>query len=375
MEMQMSKIAQLVSANDFTATLWDDGTVSIDGKGVQNKRVSAKKIECWTKVKKLAAGESGGLAALFEDGSVQVSGLARYDKWAKEIAAWNDICDIALSSGCFAAVDAQGQVHAVFTDADAENEITQWTNIEKVRLYGNFAVGIQKDGHVVTTAYSARNFWLAEIADWQDIVDAAIGMQDSISGSSVYVAGLKRDGSVVCAAKYPLFEKEIEAWTQIDSLYGGLRFALLGLKKDGSIIAYHSHEGEAEQFAQYADVMHMTAAEDFAVIHSGEELVCLGDAEYAGTLTQRPSKAQEFARIKQRRAKRGKLVSYITAGASLLFIALIWITGALKYYVVTMPSGAVIASAPVFFTAVILIVCAVILSLAWPDDEKGKTKK
>lgn len=370
MEKQMTRITGLAAAIDFTVSLWQDGTVSIAGKGVRSGRVKKKEIEAFSDVVQIAAGESSGVAALTDQGTVLLAGLTRYEKWRHTVSKWENIAFIALGDHCLAGVDTAGNV-VVAGDEEAP-DIAHWQNMQKIALYGTFAIGVKKDGTVQTSGYHERNYWLDELKQWQDIDDVAIGSQYSVAGSTLFVAGLKKDGSVVCAAKYPVFEQQIEAWRDMKALYGGMRYALLGLKKDGTIAVYQSHGESLDALQTLCCVTSLTASENFAVAVCEDHLAGVGDSDCFEDLALRPSAAQARAAALARAQKRGKWISGIAAGVGAVLIAVIWLTGILRGYAVTMPSGKVIASVPVFFSVLIALVCMVVICFAWPEQEKRK---
>lgn len=99
-------------------------------------------------------------------------------------------------------------------------ELPAWTDIKKVLVFSDHAIGLKKDGTAVsvfareTTAYNAvsdtyektyggNRFGECDVEGFRDLVD--------IAGCSLYTAGLKKDGTILIAGKAPWFtQKEWE---------------------------------------------------------------------------------------------------------------------------------------------------------------------
>ena len=113
-----------------------------------------------------------------------------------------------------------GVAYSVFHEASGNTrglryEFPTWEGIKKMIVFGNHALGLKKDGTVVsvyspkeeehdpvldtTVTYSGGNdYGQCEVSGWKDIVD--------ICASSSYTFGLKKDGTLVIAGHAEYFD-------------------------------------------------------------------------------------------------------------------------------------------------------------------------
>ena len=90
----------------------------------------------------------------------------------------------------------------VYGDFQYKNE---FQDVVQVSAYGSHAVGLKKDGTVVTTDKNE------EVAKWKNIKAIAVGKDHTV--------GLTNDGKVVCAGSD--LACQVSDWSDVDSIYAG----------------------------------------------------------------------------------------------------------------------------------------------------------
>ena len=75
--------------------------------------------------------------------------------------------------------------------------IKDWNNMEEIRMYGSYVVGLKKDGTVVSA--NLRDTPVPDVSSWKDIIAADPGND--------YCVGLKSDGTLLFAGDHLIWEK------------------------------------------------------------------------------------------------------------------------------------------------------------------------
>ena len=95
----------------------------------------------------------------------------------------------------YAAVKKDGSVMAWPEILQAR--IKDWNNMEEIRMYGSYVVGLKKDGTVVSA--NLRDTPVPDVSSWKDIIAADPGND--------YCVGLKSDGTLLFAGDHLIWEK------------------------------------------------------------------------------------------------------------------------------------------------------------------------
>jgi DNA-binding protein len=107
---------------------------------------------------------------------------------------------------------AEGDTFTLFIDKNNSLEVygdfqykNEFQDVVQVSAYGSHAVGLKKDGTVVTTDKNE------EVAKWKNIKAIAAGKDHTV--------GLTNDGKVVCAGSD--LACQVNDWSDVDSIYAG----------------------------------------------------------------------------------------------------------------------------------------------------------
>ncbi|WP_456317550.1 helix-turn-helix domain-containing protein [Solobacterium moorei] len=107
---------------------------------------------------------------------------------------------------------AEGDTYTLFINKNNSLEVygdfqykNEFQDVVQVSAYGSHAVGLKKDGTVVTTDKNE------EVAKWKNIKAVAAGKDHTV--------GLTNDGKVVCAGSE--LACQVSDWSDVDSIYAG----------------------------------------------------------------------------------------------------------------------------------------------------------
>lgn len=370
MENNMAKVVCAAAATNFTALLWNDGTVTLDGQPA----FDAAPIARLRAVRQIAAGEDSGVAALMQDGSIKLLGQKKYDAWQRAVDGWDPVRRVVLSGDYVIGLRPDGRLHAYSDHERAHADVLEsWEGIADVAVYGTFVAGLRTDGTVVLTPYSDKLYWLDDAAQWSDLIQVTVGTQSSIAGNSVYVAGVKSDGSVVCASKYPVFEREVRSWSNVAHLAGGYRYSLLAVTRDGGILAKDVDEAAAHIVNETGVASLVTSDSHVLLLKQDGALAGYGDPSRFSLRSEKPfyteTKLEATMRAKGQKLRRFAAVAL--AALCVVSGALIWITDALRLYIVVSPSGNYWFDLDVFLIVVLALLGALLFCVIWPWKKRG----
>lgn len=170
----------------------------------------------------LASDLSDGLIAVTDDALLFSGGFPAIEQYVffpdGALPAVNDIVQLAASSGIFAALDADGQMHAAvyasFGEAALPFSLDDWQHLARIDLClakpqigwaNERVIGVRRDG----TAVAYPETLQAQVAGWTDLADAKLGR--------TFVIGLKTDGSVVCAGDERIAQS-VSSWRNVASI-------------------------------------------------------------------------------------------------------------------------------------------------------------
>lgn len=298
---RMSATMELINGYGYrTVFVADDGTVKRVGDVPEEwEGRSYCDEEEWKDVVQVAAGGTHTIG-IKSDGTAVISG-SNSAVSQLNLDGWTDLIDVDADNygyGCIVGVKKDGSVIA-----EGNNYITgekhdicmvdDWSDIKKVSMSGAFTVGLKNDGTVVATQRKTKwnTLGSTELADseylktaeklygnstnvvsfegieqWKDIVD--------ISSKGYVVAGLKSDGTVVCAVatgrlvdadgtilrnygsdSYLVAVKKeelnVDDWKNIIAVTASDK-GIIGLKDDGTVVAVGVF---ADEFSEWKDII------------------------------------------------------------------------------------------------------------------------
>lgn len=274
LEAKAGNIADLDAGFDRVAVLLTDGTVIC----VEDYHSGAPVyVELgWTDIVQIDASGTA-IVGVTADGKVMAAGhdmaddlgwknadsgedynIQLYD-FSEEYALYETtyVTDIAACAGRVVVLFADGTV----ISSNSNDAVSNWTQIVAVDTmfssFGNKIFGVRADGTVVEAGTGDDCY---TTSGWTDIVDICAGWSS--------VAGLRSDGSVVIS-ETPATEANMGAvydtstWFNIAQLSG--LSEMVGLRKDGTVVAAGLNEVGAGNVTTWYDVVDVAAGEYFTV--------------------------------------------------------------------------------------------------------------
>lgn len=196
--------------------------------------------------------------ALRMDGMIcayaKFSNYLELDSVKQHMAQWTDIKDIVSGPDMVAVLLGDGTVDFVGTyDTSLYNDMREWKDIVAIDGLGaaGCIAGLTSDGTVVVSNHGVdqNGAIYRDAFEWSDIIAISKGFESLL--------GLKRDGTVVAAGNLRSGQEDIAEWTDIVAISAGQDIHV-GLKRDGSIVI-------AGDFGDILELLDMTSMKDLYV--------------------------------------------------------------------------------------------------------------
>lgn len=209
----------------------------------------------WRNVRSVCAG-AYHTVALFEDGTVAAVG--RNDESQCETQDWSNIVSITAGDYATFGLKADGSIECCgYNDYYM---LTDWPKVSAISGGSYALAALREDGDALISHESARSDDLTELVD--------------IAVNTGYAAGLKADGSVVCAAA------DLSAWRDILAVSASSNM-ILGLDAEGSVRAVFFHNGTGRDFTAPDNVVAMAAGGTHCVfVRSDGSVAAWGENEH-----------------------------------------------------------------------------------------------
>ncbi len=171
-----------------------------------------------------------------------------------------------------AALTNDGKILYIDSDNKSKVNIPSLTNVVGTK-YNESTIFIKSDGSVVSTLY-----YISGVAEWTDIVDAAIDYKSAL--------GVKSDGTIIMDGDFSLtynIRKDTSTWTNIVSIFGD-SFRAIGLKKNGRVVTTGQNiDGELNTW-DWTDIVKIDRGSFFTVgLKKDGTVVATGRNDYGQT--------------------------------------------------------------------------------------------
>jgi alpha-tubulin suppressor-like RCC1 family protein len=146
-----------------------------------------------------------------------------------------------------------------------------WRDIIQVAGYGDHALGLCKNGAVVSTGLNKSGE--CDVSDWENVKQISASYQGSIA--------VTKDGRVLYTGFDKNGQSSCMSWTDMNKILGG-EDHILGLKNNGTVVASGYNGDERKDVSSYKNVIAGDAA-------NGTTFVVMSDAE-GGTIVKKTGK-------------------------------------------------------------------------------------
>lgn len=195
--------------------------------------------------------------ALRTDGTIcayaKFSNYLEPDPVKQHMDQWTDIKDIVSGPDMVAVLLGDGTVDFVCASTSSYDDMREWTDIVAIDGLGvaGCIAGLKSDGTVVVSNHGVdpNGAIYRDALEWSDIIAISKGFESLL--------GLKRDGTVVAAGNLRSGQENIAEWTDIVAISAGQDIHV-GLKRDGSIVI-------AGDFGGILELPDMTSMKDLYV--------------------------------------------------------------------------------------------------------------
>ncbi|SET65794.1 RCC1 domain-containing protein, partial [[Clostridium] polysaccharolyticum] len=212
-----------------------------------------------------------------------------YNYVAEKLKSYTEIEGISTDFDSYALLSKTGKIEAFSEKYDKsfeffKEETSTWTDVVKAVNGKSCIVALKQDGTVYVADYNKKcggsEITYDEVDEWTDIVDIA----DDTGGS---IVGLKSDGTVVCTKEeikgpdgcfvYNPNTFDVSDWNDIIAISQST-YSLLGLKRDGSVVATGNNENKQLDVSDWHDIVAIAAGDWISVgLKSDGTVVIAGD--------------------------------------------------------------------------------------------------
>ncbi|MBQ3489873.1 MAG: hypothetical protein IJA86_04720 [Clostridia bacterium] len=167
-----------------------------------------------------------------------------------------------ISAGWFhvAGVLADGTVRALGDNGAQQCDVSDWTDIIKIKCGPLRTIGLRKDGTVLSTKgdiFEDGRFPGEGIEKFHDIVDIACGLFHNV--------GLKSDGTVLACGLNDDGQCNVENWTNVKNIYAAHKHTI-AVCNDGSLLYCGAKDGGALQLEGISAVKKLYCGDNDTVI-------------------------------------------------------------------------------------------------------------
>lgn len=248
----------IVDEPNMVLTANSDTVVSIDNNVVSK---GADKVEFTSNsIVKVVSGINY-FVGLSDDGKVYTYGLNV--KYQKEIDKLNNVVDIASGESHILALLSNGKVKCIGNNDYNQCEVSKWKNVKKIFADGYGSIGVTDDELLV--AGKVPGLELINNRDFKQV---------EFDKNKMFV--LYADGSVALEGdnRYNLegFENIVEI--ALDDSF------VAGLKKDGTVVIGIDNYLLSEKIKHYTNIKTIDAGESYLVMFDGSNVYGIGDNKY-----------------------------------------------------------------------------------------------
>ena len=171
----------------------------------------------------LAAGSFHTVLARLDGATIAIG---KNDKSQCHVETWRDVVHVAAGYQHTLGLRPDGTVLAAGDNSIGQCNVGTWDDIIRLAAGRDGSVGLKSDGMVVATRYDVSTWW---------------GIRQIAAGYTI-VAGLKYDGTVqvtgdTFSSDLTAIAQEVSTWTDIEHVAVGSDGHVVGLRKDGTVVA------------------------------------------------------------------------------------------------------------------------------------------
>lgn len=251
-----------------------------------SREETLKTIGEWEDIRRLSSGELG-LDALDQDGGFHtVRGASIYDDYTERnhrIAELEPLQLLFSHNYDFTALRMDGTICAYakytnYLETDSEKQyMARWTDVKDIVSGPDMVTVLLGDGTVDSVCDGPIGWNYPDMPEWKNIV--------AIDGLGVVgcIAGLTSEGTVVVSnhgvdENGAIYTDAFE-WSDIIAISKGFE-SLLGLKRDGTVVAAGNLRSGQEDIAEWTDIVAISAGQDIHVgLKRDGTIVIAGDFE------------------------------------------------------------------------------------------------
>lgn len=165
---------------------------------------------------------------------------------------WSGIAQIAVGAHHAVGLRKDGMVVTTGANSFGQCQTREWTNIVQIAAGALHTVGLRADGTVVATG--GDSYGRCDVANWDNIAGVCAGVMHTV--------GLKKDGTVCAQGDNSYHQCDVFGWSNVIAIAAGW-FHTVGLRRDGTVLVTGGHS--RHEVADWTDIIAISASKDYTV--------------------------------------------------------------------------------------------------------------
>lgn len=217
---------------------------------------------------------------LKNDGTVYCEGLNE-DK-TREIDRLKDIVYITSCDNHIIAIDKNDNIKTIGENENGELDISKWRNISNIKTFKTGTIGIDDKGYLV---YAGDIVGRSQFKLYKNCIDY---------DANEYMTVVVKNDNTVDYSAYNDHYTSVIGWNDITSICCGKEF-IAGLKKDGTVLISCLDETMTKEVETWKNIKAIDSAEDYLIAYDGDSIFGVGENNY----NQFEKKQEEKITLKQ----------------------------------------------------------------------------
>lgn len=296
----LDRLRYLINGSYIGNGIWAVGALTLNGRvevayydnKVKNERYN---VDTWKDIKAISFRGGDSIEGLTAEGKIITTSTVTKEELLKSTnASANAMANVVESVSLWknikafqthypqtaVALTSDGLIYAAYPfHQDGTVKLEGFSDIAAVADGRSYVAGLKKDGTVISKVYD----YIGEIdtSNWKDIV--------SISASSSLI-GLKEDGTVIATGLNRSGEGLVSDWKDIIAISTS-QYCTLGLKRDGTVVAAGQNIYGQMEVKDWTDIVAIAAGHYFSIgLKADGTMVLSGDCQASGAKTPDVSK-------------------------------------------------------------------------------------
>lgn len=207
------------------------------------------------------------------NGTASVYGTEYYGQ--SDVMYWHDLASISLGDRHAVGLKRDGSVvTAGSNDSKQLSGVASWSEVAVISAGDVHTAALLKNGTVVATGHYVWNYDITKLYSSSPII--------SIASGYLHTVALHEDGTVTAIGSNEYGQCDVSNWRDIIAVYAGTEHTL-GLRLDGSVVACGNNADGRCNVQNWRNMRALAAGDYFSLgVCSDGSVLCIGDDKGGG---------------------------------------------------------------------------------------------